>query len=133
MLDRTKLAAELLADMKAEAENASGLKIGSPTKCVLCRASYIYRGPCVGDSGRLCSPHCRNAYDHAGVRYRQFDVRYTSADGTPMIARSDGFAIACPQCGAEFMSKGLAFCSDQCARKAKRHEPESAIHPSLRA
>ena len=60
MLDRTKLTAELLADMKAEAGNP-GLKIGSPTKCVLCRASYIYRGPYGDDSGRLCSPRCRDA------------------------------------------------------------------------
>ncbi len=133
MLDRTKLTAQLLADMKAEAENASGLKIGSPTKCVVCRASYVYRGPYGDDSGRLCSPRCRDAYDHAGLRYRPVEVRYTWADGTPMVQRGDGFVITCRQCGTEFTSKGLAFCSDQCARKAKRHEPDSVIHPSLRA
>jgi hypothetical protein len=133
MLDRTKLAAELLAGMKAVAENPSGLNIGSPAKCVLCRTSYIYRGSYGGDSGRLCSSRCRDAYDHAGLRYRPVKVRYTWADGTPMLQRGDGFVITCRQCGTEFTSKGVAFCSDQCARKAKQHEPDSVIHPSLRA
>jgi hypothetical protein len=131
MLDRTKLAADILVDMHHEAEKTSGLKIGAPTKCFLCRASYLYDGWNGDNSGRFCSACCRDAYDHLGLRYSPPEVRYNLGVQQRMTPLSGGFRIACRSCGCEFNSKGLGYCSDECrsigeARKeakAAGHEP----------
>jgi hypothetical protein len=129
MLDRAKLTADILVDMNLEDDKAAGLKIGAPTKCFLCRASYLYGGPDGDYSGRFCSLRCRDAYDHVGLRCRPPEAGYTLNDGHPITAVSGGFHTACRSCGSEFVSKGLAFCSDECRRIGEtRQEAEAAGH-----
>jgi len=129
MLDRAKLTADILVDMNLEDDKAAGLKIGAPTKCFLCRASFIYRIPHEDNSGRFCSPLCRNAYDHVGLRYRPPEAGYTLYDGHPITPVPGGFHIACRSCGVQFNSKGLAYCSDECRRIGEtRKEAEAAGH-----
>jgi hypothetical protein len=130
MLDPTKFADKIKADLLTEVEESTGLKFGSPTKCLLCRAGFIYRGLNGGNSGRFCADRCPELYD-SGLRYRPISMRYTDASGRPMTPTDDGFRIACRTCGVQFESKGLAFCSNNCRQlnevrkeaKAAGYEP----------
>jgi hypothetical protein len=122
MLNRDALAADILADLTAErVERDVDIRLGEPTKCFVCRAGMIYRGPQGDDaSGRFCGPSCRTSYDR-GLRYRPTSIRY------PWPATKSGFIIACPGCSQDFDSKGLAFCSPDCQRKAKDRQEAEAV------
>lgn len=130
MLDCAKLARDIKSDLLVvEAEDTQRLKVGSPTKCFLCRASYLYGGSVDDDSGRFCSDRCRDTYDHSGLRYQPPEARFTHADGRPMQPVSGAFRIACRSCGSQFNSKGLAYCSDDCRRLGEaRQEAKAAGH-----
>ena len=126
MLNPTTLAEEIKSDLLTEAEESTGLKFGSPTKCLLCRAGFVYRGLDGENSGRFCSDRCRELYD-SGLRYRPVSIRYGDANGQQMTPTDDGFRIACRSCGVQFVSKGLAFCSDDCRQlSAVRKEAKAA-------
>jgi hypothetical protein len=126
MLDPTKLADKIKADLLTEAEDSTGLKLGSFTKCLLCRAGFVYRGPNGDNSGRFCSDRCRELYD-SGLRYRPVSIRYADGNGQPMRPTDDGFRIVCRSCGVQFESKGLVFCSDDCRQlSAVRKEAKAA-------
>jgi hypothetical protein len=136
-LDRTALVDEIKAELLAQNEDliaqnegeVSGFKLGEPTKCLLCRARFVYRGPDDDNSGRFCSDRCRDAYDTIGLRYRPPDVRYTHGDGRAMTPVTGGFRITCRCCGTQFTSTGLAFCSKDCHRlHAAREEAQEAGH-----
>jgi len=62
-----------------------------------------------------------------GLRWRSPPARYTDSNGQPMTPTSTGFAIACCGCGKRFDSKGLAFCSQDCARAKRDRDEASAI------
>jgi hypothetical protein len=128
------LADEIRADLLAEAEEEqTALKPSSPTKCRLCRAGFLYRGPDGDNSGRFCSDRCRDAYDRVGLRYRPPEARYTHGDGRAMARVTGGFRIACRYCQVEFNSNGLAFCSDECRRlEETRKEAKAAGHSPRR-
>jgi predicted nucleic acid-binding Zn ribbon protein len=115
--------------LEVEAEDTRHFKVGSPTKCFLCRASYLYCGSVGDDSGRFCSDRCRDAYDFSGLRYRSPEARFTHADGHLMPPVAGGFRVACRSCGVQFNSNGLAFCSDDCRRLGEaRQEAKAAGH-----
>jgi hypothetical protein len=126
MLDRTKLAAEIREDLLAEKEAPAGtLKEGEPTKCFLCRASFIYRRATGDASGRFCSDRCRDAHD-AGARYKSTTIRYLDRLGKPMQATRNGFLINCKCCSRQFESLGYAYCSKECGRTSRdRKEAET--------
>jgi hypothetical protein len=136
---RTDLAerAKTRADLLDETERVEALRIGKPTRCFVCHAGFIYQGPQGDSSGRFCGPRCRIAYD-GGLRYRPASSRYTDSNGgnpeviaaalgKPMQATHSGFVIKCLGCGKDFYSKGLAFCSLECGRKAKDRQQAEAV------
>ena len=107
--------------------------------CHACGRTFTYQKPAGDDSGRLCSPRCRVAYDnglptcdpaHANKSNPRWYAGWTAPDGqslgymphTPMRSGRVGFFIACAACGGKFESKGLRCCSTACERKHRDRE-----------
>ena len=106
--------------------------------CHACGRTFAYQVPAGDDSGRLCSPRCRVAYDnglpacdpaYANKSNPRWYAGWTAADGRspgymppPMRSGRAGFFIACATCGGKFESKGLRCCSTACERKRRDRE-----------
>jgi hypothetical protein len=114
----------------------------APARCFTCEHPYRPR-PDAGGSTRFCSPRCRGAFD-AGVPPRGANPGselYEFTAGLVVVAGGDpgylptmrmrkgavGFYIDCRACGAEFDSKGLAYCATCSALPA---EERRAMRPA---
>jgi hypothetical protein len=131
MTSRVDRLAEQLLRERAERARAEPRR--SSMDCFACGRSFVYRRPNGDDSGRFCSPRCREYYDAGGPRYdpdyaSKNNMRwYRYRDGRPMPMGRHGFLIDCAGCGKQFDSKGLRCCSVECERRAREREEAAAV------
>jgi hypothetical protein len=89
--------------------------------CLACGRSHS------GRDGEWCSPRCRDASANGWPRYRPVEVKYFDLRWRPMVAKGDGWEIACRCCGGEFVSKGLRCCTPDCERLLRQREEKAAV------
>ncbi len=101
-------------------------------KYFLCGRAYMRKLRTGDDNPNFCSQRCIDAYDIAGLRphhqadFDPFAVKaWRIVAGEPcyrpraMEIMGDGFRINCRTCGVAFKSRGLAYCSNECAREGR--------------
>jgi hypothetical protein len=143
-LSPEKSSGGLTAAILRDRERADTQPSQNIVDCISCGASFIYRPPQGDDSGRFCSPRCREWYDNGNSSYDQHyasknnplwytwrsisaSTRVSAHDARPMPMGPHGFIIACAGCGKNFDSKGLRCCSADCERQYRERKDNAAV------